>query len=66
MMVTTTHTQNSKRIITMKRYAIHIPGWCYSMTCYGYNERDARSRFRDQHGFGKRLPNGTEVWEVSV
>lgn len=48
----------------MKRYAILIPSWCYSMTCYGYNERDARARFRDQQGFGKRLPNGTSVWEV--
>lgn len=30
----------------MKRYSILIPGWCYSMTCYGYNERDARARFK--------------------
>ena len=48
----------------MKRYSILIPGWCYSMACYGYNERDARARFRDQQGFGKRLPNGTAVWEL--
>lgn len=34
-----------------------------AMTAYGYDERDARRRFRDQHGFGKRLPNGTAVWE---
>lgn len=47
----------------MKRYFIHVPGWIYALPAYGYNERDARSRFRDQHGFGKRLPNGTAVRE---
>lgn len=50
----------------MKRYAIHIQGWAYTMTCYGYNEQDARKQFRDQHGFGSRLPNGTRVWEVGA
>lgn len=48
----------------MKRYFIHIPGWCYAMMCYGNNERDARKRFREQHGFGDRMPRGTAVWEV--
>ncbi len=47
----------------MKKYFIHIPGWIYAMTAYGYNERDARARFRKQQGFGSRLPKGTAVWE---
>ncbi|QEM41249.1 hypothetical protein [Salmonella phage DS_BP2] len=46
----------------MKRYSIMVQGWCHCMTCYGLNERDARRRFREQHGFG-RLPNGTKLWE---
>ena len=47
----------------MKHYYILIPGWTYALPAYGYNERDARSRFRDQQGFGDRLPKGTRVWE---
>lgn len=35
----------------MKRYFIHVPGWIYAMTAYGYNERDARSRFRTVTGW---------------
>lgn len=45
----------------MNRYYINVPGWGGSLTCYGYNERDARKRFREQHGLG-RLPNGTRLW----
>lgn len=48
----------------MKHYYIHIPGWIYAMDAYGYNASDARRRFRDQHGFGKRLPNGTAMWSA--
>lgn len=47
----------------MKHYYIQIPGWIYALPSYGYNESDARRRFRDQQGFGKRLPNGTRVWK---
>lgn len=47
----------------LNKYYIHVNGWVYAMTCYGFGERDARARFRHQHGF-TRLPNGTVLWKA--
>ena len=48
----------------MKQYYISVPGWAHAMTCYGYGKRDAVARFRENQGFGKRMPNGYGIWEA--
>jgi len=45
-------------------YYIHIPGWVYSMTCYGASRKAAISSFREQHGL-TRMPKGYAIWEAS-
>lgn len=45
----------------MKQFSIHIPGWVYSMTCYGINKKDAIVRFKQQHGMA-RMPRGYSIW----
>jgi hypothetical protein len=47
----------------MRSFAIHIPGWVYTMTIYGTNKRDAVSRFRAQHGI-QRMPKNYAIWEA--
>jgi hypothetical protein len=45
----------------MLKFYVHVPGWAHSMTACGHDERDARDRFRKQHGM-LRLPKGTKFW----
>lgn len=47
----------------MKAYNLHIPGWAYSMTCYGADQKDALRRFKQQHSLG-RMPRGYAIWST--
>jgi hypothetical protein len=48
----------------MTKFFVHIPGWAYSMTVYGYNKRDAIARFRAENGLD-RMPKGYAIWGAS-
>lgn len=46
----------------MKKYCVICPGWIYSGTFYGKNERQCRENVRKWIGCNK-LPKGTKIWE---
>ncbi len=47
----------------MRAFNLHIPGWVYSMTCYGETQKDALLRFKSQHKLS-RMPRGYAIWSA--
>ena len=48
-------------------YTIRGKKWAYGCVRFlePVAEREARKRIRQDNGYNKRLPNGTEVWPTS-
>ncbi len=47
----------------MNRYFLHWPSMVYAITIYGYNKKDALTRFKAQDQLD-RMPNGFCIWEA--
>lgn len=47
----------------MIKYWVRVPSWAGGVAAYGYNKKDALSRFKKQYGF-KRMPKGYGIWEA--